>query len=168
MTLAPGCLRIQNLLPIAGASGKRTFRHGSPWIPWTGKSCFSNRALAKAIFEAPKCHKNSASEASTLVSTRKPFLLKHYYRLHGNVWRGRPLTRRVPKNFIHNLQLGVVFWPLRTKKPTKCLGCLALIVCKNWFDVKLGGLFFFCFFGSGAGKREEVSEQMAWESVYSH
>ena len=26
-----------------------------PQISWTGKSCFSNRALVKAIFEAPKC-----------------------------------------------------------------------------------------------------------------
>ena len=23
--------------------------------PWTGKSCFSNRALVEAIFEASKC-----------------------------------------------------------------------------------------------------------------
>ena len=26
-----------------------------PLFPWTGKSCFSNRAFVKAIFEAPKC-----------------------------------------------------------------------------------------------------------------
>ena len=29
--------------------------HAPQKIPWTGKSCFSNRALVKAIFEAPKC-----------------------------------------------------------------------------------------------------------------
>ena len=27
----------------------------SCFTPWTGKSCFSNRALVKTIFEAPKC-----------------------------------------------------------------------------------------------------------------
>ena len=27
----------------------------SKLFPWTGKSCFSNRALVNAVFEAPKC-----------------------------------------------------------------------------------------------------------------
>ena len=35
---------VWNLSPFFSAKG-----------PWKGKSCFSNRALVKAIFEAPKC-----------------------------------------------------------------------------------------------------------------
>ena len=34
---------------------KHNHNHNYPKKPWTGKSCFSNRALVKAIFEAPKC-----------------------------------------------------------------------------------------------------------------
>ena len=50
--------------------------------PWTGKSCFSNRALVEAVFEAPKCLQKNVLEASKLVST-KTLLLKHYYRRQG-------------------------------------------------------------------------------------
>ena len=51
-------------------------------IPWTGKSCFSNRVLVKAIFEASNAFKNSVFEASKLFPT-KTLLLKHYYRRQG-------------------------------------------------------------------------------------
>ena len=50
-----------------------------PFLPWTGMSCFSNRALVKAIFEASKCLTCGVFEASKSVST-KTLLWKHDYR----------------------------------------------------------------------------------------
>ena len=47
---------------------------GASWqpdvCPWTGKSCFSNRALVKVIFEAPEC------SSSLMASLAKGFLRK--------------------------------------------------------------------------------------------
>ena len=51
--------------------------------PRTGQSCFSNRALVHANFEAPNAFKNSVSEASKMVST-KTLLLKHCYCSQGS------------------------------------------------------------------------------------
>ena len=46
----------QNHLQIAKAGNEKIFRESADLcIPWTGKSCFSNRALVEASFEAPKC-----------------------------------------------------------------------------------------------------------------
>ena len=78
-----------NLTPIEFS--KRNFckrRLGPKRIkpfPWTGKSCFSNRALVEAIFEASNAFKESAFEASKFVST-KTLLLEHYYHRQG-IWR---------------------------------------------------------------------------------
>ena len=53
-------------------------------FPWTGKSCFSNRALVKAFPRLWNAFKNGVFEASKLVSTKALFLnLKHDYRRQG-------------------------------------------------------------------------------------
>ena len=40
--------------------------------PWTGKSCFRQHIIDKAILRLQNALQNSASEASNLVSTKKP------------------------------------------------------------------------------------------------
>ena len=65
-------------------------KRGAEWVPvkqpkkspWTGKSCFSNRALVKTILRCWNAFKYSVLEASKVVST-KTLLLKHYYRRQG-------------------------------------------------------------------------------------
>ena len=50
------------------------------WGSWTRKSCFCDRALVEATFEASKCLcRNTVLEASNWFRL-KPMFLKHYFR----------------------------------------------------------------------------------------